>query len=247
MRSSVAGEPAERAAPATARYSVSCMSRAGCSARHVERFEVVLVVLDLGAFDDLEAHAREDGLDAARAGCVSGWRWPSGGARPGSVTSTAPAGRPRPRRPLRARSSSRASMSLLQLVGVAGRARGRSSAGADAERLHAAPRRAPSLRAEVAVAERLAVAARLAAARGRARTAARSAMRSADWSGARIDADVMLTELDDARRSRAVGSRRAPSWHASLRASSRALRRARQRLGVGLRPARPASRTPPAA
>ena len=43
-----------------ARYSVSCMSRAGCSARHVERFEVVVVVLDLGPFEDLVAEARED-------------------------------------------------------------------------------------------------------------------------------------------------------------------------------------------
>ena len=31
--------------------------------RHVERFEVVVVVFDLGAFEHLIAQAREDGLD----------------------------------------------------------------------------------------------------------------------------------------------------------------------------------------
>ena len=31
--------------------------------RHVERFEVVVVVLDFGAFEHLVAHAREDRLD----------------------------------------------------------------------------------------------------------------------------------------------------------------------------------------
>jgi hypothetical protein len=38
--------------------------RAPDARRHVERFEVVVVVLDLRALDDLEAHAREDLLDA---------------------------------------------------------------------------------------------------------------------------------------------------------------------------------------
>ena len=32
--------------------------------RHVERFEVVVVVFELGTFDDEEAEAREDRLDA---------------------------------------------------------------------------------------------------------------------------------------------------------------------------------------
>ncbi len=36
----------------------------GMLGRHVERFEVVIVVFELGAFDDQEAEAREDGFDA---------------------------------------------------------------------------------------------------------------------------------------------------------------------------------------
>ena len=36
----------------------------GVLRRHVERFEVVVVVLGLGAVEDLVALAREDGLDA---------------------------------------------------------------------------------------------------------------------------------------------------------------------------------------
>ena len=31
--------------------------------RHVERFEVVVIVLELGPLDDQEPHAQEDGLD----------------------------------------------------------------------------------------------------------------------------------------------------------------------------------------
>ena len=54
------GESGGEGGSGSARYSVSCMSRAGWSARHVERFEVVVVVLDLGAFEHLVAEARED-------------------------------------------------------------------------------------------------------------------------------------------------------------------------------------------
>ena len=36
----------------------------GMLGRHVERFEVVVVVFELGAFDDEEPEAREDGFDA---------------------------------------------------------------------------------------------------------------------------------------------------------------------------------------
>ena len=64
--------------------------------RHVQRVEAVPLVFDLGPFDDRESHAREDRLPSGRARCVSGWRWPSGGTRPGSVTSTAPRRAARP-------------------------------------------------------------------------------------------------------------------------------------------------------
>jgi hypothetical protein len=40
------------------------MSRAGMLLRHVQRFEVVPVVFELGAVDDLVAHAEEDVFDA---------------------------------------------------------------------------------------------------------------------------------------------------------------------------------------
>ena len=60
--------------------------------RHVQRVEAVPLVLDLGPFDDREPHAREDRLPSRSRTTVSGWRWPSGGTRPGSVTSIAPAG-----------------------------------------------------------------------------------------------------------------------------------------------------------
>ena len=63
----------------------------GVIRRHVERFEVVIVVLGLGAVEDLVPLPREDRLEAL-AQIVSGCRWPTTAGRPGSVTSTAPAG-----------------------------------------------------------------------------------------------------------------------------------------------------------
>ena len=102
----------------------------GMLGRHVQRFEVVAVVFDLGPFDDEEAHAREDRFDAARGGASADGDGRARGARPGSVTSTAPAG-------------GRAALSGADALGRArfdlpasarwraGRVRGRSSGGAE--------------------------------------------------------------------------------------------------------------------
>jgi hypothetical protein len=57
--------------------------------RHVERFEVVVVVFELGTFDDEEAEAGEDRLDAL-AQQAQRMTVADGRRRPGSVTSTAP-------------------------------------------------------------------------------------------------------------------------------------------------------------
>ena len=63
VRSSVAGVPAAERTGDDEVQRVLHVAR-GMLRRHVERFEVVLVVFELGPLDDLEAHAREDGLDA---------------------------------------------------------------------------------------------------------------------------------------------------------------------------------------
>ena len=49
----------------------------GMLGRHVQRVEAVPLVFDLRAFDDGEAHAREDRLPSDRERWSSGWRWPS--------------------------------------------------------------------------------------------------------------------------------------------------------------------------
>ena len=64
QRAPVVGRPRVDPAPAIGEVERVLHVARGCSARHVERFEVVVVVFDLRAFEDLEAHAREDGLDA---------------------------------------------------------------------------------------------------------------------------------------------------------------------------------------
>ena len=63
VRSSVAAVPASERTGDCEIQRVLHVAR-GMLGRHVERFEVVVVVLELGPFDDLVAHAREDGLDA---------------------------------------------------------------------------------------------------------------------------------------------------------------------------------------
>ena len=145
--------PSER----LARYSVSCMSRAGCSGRHVERFEVVVVVLDLGAFEHLVAEPRED-LAAPRRerGSADGGSR-ARGARPGSVTSTAPAGR-RVAASAASRSASAASTSRFSsLAPLAERsssrraARSASASMKAATQLPVAPDPAGAQRLEVAV------------------------------------------------------------------------------------------------
>ena len=57
VRSSVAGEPAAERDRRREVERVLHVAR-GMLRRHVERFEVVVVVLELGPFDDEEAHAR---------------------------------------------------------------------------------------------------------------------------------------------------------------------------------------------
>ena len=63
VRSSVAGEPAAERTGVGEIQRVLHVAR-GVLRRHVERFEVVVVVFELGPLDDEEAEAREDGLDA---------------------------------------------------------------------------------------------------------------------------------------------------------------------------------------
>ena len=75
MRSSVAGGrrggrvlmrvPGDRRAAARRAREVQRVLHVarGMLRRHVERFEVVVVVLDLGPLEDLVAHAAEDRLD----------------------------------------------------------------------------------------------------------------------------------------------------------------------------------------
>ena len=63
VRSSVAGDAGRGAHRRREVQRVLHVAR-GMLRRHVERFEVVVVVLELGAFDDEEAEAREDRFDA---------------------------------------------------------------------------------------------------------------------------------------------------------------------------------------
>ena len=63
MRSSVAGVPAAGRHRRREVQRVLHVAR-GMLRRHVERFEVVVVVFELGALDDEEAEAGEDRLDA---------------------------------------------------------------------------------------------------------------------------------------------------------------------------------------
>ena len=63
MRSSVAGVPAPERTGADEVQRVLHVARRMLR-RHVERFEVVIVVFELGALDDEEPESREDGFDA---------------------------------------------------------------------------------------------------------------------------------------------------------------------------------------
>ena len=65
----------------------------GMLGRHVQRVEAVPLVFDFRPFDDREAHAREDRLPCGRARASADGDGRARGTRPGSVTSTAPAGR----------------------------------------------------------------------------------------------------------------------------------------------------------
>ena len=96
MRSSVAGRPR----PANLARQVQRVLHVarGMLGRHVQRVEVVPLVLDLRALDDWQPMRVKIASICSRT-IVRGWRWPSGGVRPGSVTSTAPAGAWSPRAP----------------------------------------------------------------------------------------------------------------------------------------------------
>ena len=88
----------------------------GMVRRHVERFEVVVVVFELGPLDDEEPHAAEDGFDASRSS-VKRMTMAERGRRPGSVTSTAPAGGRDASAAAAMRSSSAGFDLLLEIVG----------------------------------------------------------------------------------------------------------------------------------
>ena len=167
MRSSVAGIAGGRAHRRGEVERVLHVAR-GMLRRHVERFEVVVVVLELGPFDDEEAHAREDRSRCARAGASADGGGRAAGARPGSVTSTAPAGG-RADATAAMRWSSCGSISCLRVLASWPR-RGRSSAGAEPERLEQT-RDQSALAREVAVAHR----AQLRLARRRGEVAGRTA------------------------------------------------------------------------
>ena len=78
VRRSVAGRPGERPHRRLQVERVLHVAR-GVLGRHVEGFEVVVVVFELGTFDDEEAEAGEDRLDALaqQASADDGGRWPA--------------------------------------------------------------------------------------------------------------------------------------------------------------------------
>ena len=131
MRSSVSGcgpavRPRPRCGATVRRRAARQVERVlhvarGMVRRHVERFEVVVVVLDLRAFEHLVAQAREDVLAPRSRTRLSGWRRPSArrAARQRDVHGVGRAARSAAS--AASRSASAASTSRLELVDAAGR------------------------------------------------------------------------------------------------------------------------------
>ena len=100
VRSNVRMSSGRPVSPRTgdARYSVSCMSRAGCSAGMFSASKQCHSSSISGP-STMAKPMRVKIASMRSRTMVSGWRWPSAGRRPGSVTSRASAGRARlPRR-----------------------------------------------------------------------------------------------------------------------------------------------------
>src|SRR3989475_5173890 len=92
VRSSVRMSPAPPSPRiGEARYSVSCMSRAGCSAGMFSASKQCHSSSASGPSTTVNPMRVKMSSSWSRA-MVNGCRWPSGGTRPGSVTSIAPAG-----------------------------------------------------------------------------------------------------------------------------------------------------------
>ena len=95
MRSSVRTSSARPVSPGTGDAEIQRVLHVArrVIGRHVQRVEAVPLVLDLRAFDDREAHAREDGFHPIADERSADGDGRARRTRPGSVTSTASAGR----------------------------------------------------------------------------------------------------------------------------------------------------------
>ena len=117
MRSSVRTSSGRPLSPWTgvARYSVSCMSRAGCSAGMFSASKQCHSSSTSGP-STIAKPMRVKMSSMRSRTMVSGWRWPSAGPRPGSVTSTRVGGPPcrRRRGPLCRRAALRSPLQLVR-------------------------------------------------------------------------------------------------------------------------------------